>query len=125
MSSGIERPLIMKYAGWYGSVATSRLHPGAPAVQPTQRRDLRQCLAVNVGIHLGELEQVFPVVAALGVVVGGRRQPEIGFTAKLRLPPSGSCVASPGGAGRGMLVGSTMIAPYSPISTCRSPWVPL
>src|ERR1700732_4414071 len=37
----------------------------------TQRCDLRQCLAMNDGIHFGELEQVFPVVAALGVIVGG------------------------------------------------------
>ena len=33
-------------------------------------RNLRLCLAMNSGIHLGPLEQVFPVVAALGVIVG-------------------------------------------------------
>ena len=32
---------------------------------------------MNVGIHLRELEQVFPVVAAFGVVVGSRRKAEI------------------------------------------------
>src|SRR3984893_19096126 len=35
---------------------------------------------MNEGIHVEELEQVFPVVAALGVIVGGMRQTEIRFT---------------------------------------------
>src|ERR1700694_93885 len=41
--------------------------------------DLCQGLGVNVGIHLGKLEEIFPVVASLGMVVGGRRKPEIRF----------------------------------------------
>src|SRR5215469_7792538 len=41
--------------------------------------DLRLDLAVNSGIHLGPLEQVFPVVAAAWVVVGSVRQAEVAF----------------------------------------------
>ena len=61
------------------------------------------------------------------MVVGGRRQPEVGFAV---LPEATSCATAldrhaavcrpPGTAS-----GSTMIAPYRPISTCRSPCVPL
>src|SRR3979490_1716807 len=51
----------------------------SPSCAVTRNVDLRQCLGVNVGIYLGELEQVFPVVASLGVVVGGHSQPEITF----------------------------------------------
>ena len=42
--------------------------------------DLRFCLRMNVRIHLGELEQIFAVVAASGVVVGRMREPEIILT---------------------------------------------
>ena len=49
-------------------------------------RDLRQRLAVNVGIHLGELEQVLAVIAAPGMIVGGVRQPEIRFWQVTGLP---------------------------------------
>src|SRR5467141_1920558 len=44
------------------------------------RSDLCQRLGVNGGIHLGKLEQVYAVVASLGVVVSGGRQAEITFT---------------------------------------------
>ena len=35
------------------------------------------CLAVDPGIHLGELEQVFPVVAGARMAVRCRRQPKV------------------------------------------------
>src|SRR5436305_13468296 len=42
--------------------------------------DLRLSLGMDVRIHFGELEQVFPVVTSLGVVVGSSRKAEIIFT---------------------------------------------
>src|SRR5207248_5746231 len=44
------------------------------------RRHLRLRLAVNPGIHLGPLEQIFPVVATPGVIVGSLREPEVRFS---------------------------------------------
>ena len=41
-------------------------------------------LTVNHRIHLGELEQVFPVVAAFQDVVGGVRKPEVRLGSPLR-----------------------------------------
>ena len=35
---------------------------------------------MNPGIHLGELEQVLPVIAGCGVVIRGMGQPEVGFS---------------------------------------------
>ena len=35
------------------------------------------------GVHLGELKQVFPVVARTGVVIRGRRKSEVGLTPEL------------------------------------------
>src|SRR5439155_3219239 len=43
-------------------------------------RNLFRCLAVNSGIHLGELEEIFAVVTGLGMIVCGGRQAEIRFT---------------------------------------------
>src|SRR5207237_10636005 len=60
---------------WVGGAVRTAAHGARRAV--SSGGDLRQRLVVNVGIHLGELEQVFPVVAAPGVVVRGRRQPKI------------------------------------------------
>src|SRR5207244_12699968 len=54
----------------------STSHAGTPC------RNLLLGLAVNSGIHLGELEEVFAVVACFGVVVSGRRQAEIRFPPK-------------------------------------------
>src|SRR6202171_6353780 len=36
-------------------------------------------LGVDLGIHFGELEQVFPVVAGFPIVVSGSREPGIGL----------------------------------------------
>src|SRR6267142_6724086 len=52
---------------------------GSPSGACTQGRHLLLRLAVNDGIHFGKLEQVFPVVAGLSVVIGRMRQTEIGF----------------------------------------------
>ncbi len=77
------------------------------------------------GIHLGELEQVLAVVAGSGVVVGGCREPEIRFP-QMVLRTVILAAASPDvHATRDVELGSTMTAPYRPISTCRSPCVPL
>src|SRR6266576_5467484 len=52
----------------------SASHASAPC------RNLLLCLAVNSGIHLRELEEIFAVVTGLRVVVGGARQGVIRFT---------------------------------------------
>src|SRR5437588_10083792 len=49
----------------------SASHASAPC------RHLLRCLAVNSGIHLGELEEIFAVVTGLGMIVCGGRQAEI------------------------------------------------
>ena len=38
---------------------------------------LRECLIVNGGLHLRELEQVFAVVTGLRVIEGGSREPKV------------------------------------------------
>ena len=47
-------------------VETASRRPGGAG---SSRGDLRKCLRVNIGIQLGELEQVLAVVASVGVVV--------------------------------------------------------
>src|SRR6266436_1795690 len=63
-------------------IAGTRQNGWCPHRSAVRGLDLRQCLGVNVGIYLGELEQVFTVVASLGVVVGGHSQPEITFQSR-------------------------------------------
>src|SRR6202035_3250039 len=58
----------------------------SPSYAASRCRNLRQCLPVNVGIHLGPLEQVFPVVVGLAMVVGVVREPEIIFGLKPCMP---------------------------------------
>src|SRR5205814_3479882 len=62
-------------------------------------RNLRLCLVMNVGIHLGELEQIFSIVTTLGVIVSGMCQAEIGFAPVRFRSQVGS--SQPGRAGGG------------------------
>src|SRR5215469_11282003 len=62
-------------------MAPWRCNSASACGRPRWVDNLRQRLTVNVGIHLGELEQILSVVATAGNVVGsaGRRKAEIGF----------------------------------------------
>src|SRR5207249_4918562 len=49
--------------------------------------NLSQRLVMDSGIHLGELEQILAVIAGLGMVKGGCREPEVVLTPmRLRSP---------------------------------------
>jgi len=81
---GHRTPVNQKVRGmvWLGrnlKTASRSRGPSRAGGGPHRVIDLRQRCIVNLGIHLGELEKILAVVAGLGMIVGGLREPEIGF----------------------------------------------